>query len=92
MSRSALIVLAVLGSLSVVAAPAVACEMHKQHSTSISQAPAVAPPSSLPEEQASTSILVSPAAAAMSVSEALGSEPYEMRCPRMRGTKEALTQ
>ena len=91
-SRSVWTAFAILGALALAMAPALACERHQQHSTSISQAPTVAPPSSSTEPSTGTAIIISPAAAAMSVTEALGSEPYDMRCSRMRGVKEALTQ
>jgi len=92
-SRSVWTAFAILGALALVISPALACERHQQHSTSISQAATVAPPSPSTEQSTGTAIIISPAAAAaMSVTEALGSEPYDMRCPRMRGVKEALTQ
>jgi hypothetical protein len=91
--RSVWTALAILGALALAISPALACERHQQHSTSISQAAPVAPPVSSIEPSTGAAIVISPAAAAaMSVTQALGSEPYDMRCPRMRGVKEALTQ
>jgi hypothetical protein len=49
------------------------------------------PPVSVPVSKTTGVLISSAAAAAMSVSEALGTEPYDMRCPRMRA-REALTQ
>jgi hypothetical protein len=92
-SRSALTAFAILGALALAVSPALACDMHQQHSTSISQAATVAPPSPSTEPSIGTAIIISPAAAAaMSATQALGSEPYDMRCPRMRSLEQALTQ
>ena len=91
-SRSLLASLAFLGALSFVLSPSIACDRHQSHQASIAEAaPAVPPAPATAENQGI--VLISPAAeAAMSVSEALGSEPAAMRCPRMRKLDQALTQ
>ena len=70
--------------------PGLACERHMNHTAAVTAVVVPAPPP-VPVSK-TTGVLISPAAAAaMSVSEALGTEPYDMRCPRMRA-REALTQ
>jgi hypothetical protein len=70
--------------------PGLACERHMNHTVAVTAVVVPAPPP-VPVAK-TTGVLISPAAAAaMSVTEALGAEPYDMRCPRMRA-REALTQ
>jgi len=91
-SRCLLVSLTVLGALSLTVFPAVACERHQNHQASIAEAVPAAPPATQPVEKQAV-VLVSPAAAAaMSATEALGSEPAAMRCQRMRKLDQALTQ
>ena len=91
MARSPLHALAFIASLALVTAPALACERHQNHTASVSAA--VVPAPAPAEASKNTTVLISPsAAAAMSVTEALGAEPYDMRCPRMRRLEQALTQ
>lgn len=90
-SRSLLASLAFLGALSFILSPSLACERHQSHQASIAEATPAAPPAPATVEKAI--VLVSPAAeAAMSVTEALGSEPTAMRCRRMQKIEQALTQ
>jgi hypothetical protein len=72
--------------------PGLACERHMNHTAAVTAVVVPAPaPVSVPALK-TTGVLISPAAAAaMSVTEALGTEPYDLRCPRMRA-REALTQ
>jgi hypothetical protein len=94
-SRCLLASLALLGALGLVASPALACERHQNHQASIAEATSVAPPSVLtsPAPAVESTVLIAPAAAAaMSVTEALSSEPADMRCSRMRKLDQALTQ
>jgi len=91
-SRSLLASLAFLGALSFILSPSLACERHQSHQASIAEAAPAAPPAP-PTTDKQGVVLISPAAeAAMSVTEALGSEPAAMRCPRMRKVEQALTQ
>jgi hypothetical protein len=91
-SRSLFASIAFLGALSFVASSSLACDRHKNHQASIAEAAPVAPPVSATVEKQGV-VLISPAAAAaMSASEALGSEPTAMRCPRMHKLDQALTQ
>jgi hypothetical protein len=85
---SGLATVALLSALSLIASPSVACERHQNHQASVVQAEPVTPP---PVRPASEPTLISPSAAAMSASEALGMEPAAMRC-RMRKQEQALTQ
>jgi hypothetical protein len=88
--RSALTAIASLGVLMLAASPALPCERHQQHTAKVSEAVTPAPAA---EPQASTAVVISPAAAAaMSVTEALGAESYDMRCARRRSLQQALTQ
>jgi hypothetical protein len=80
---------AILAALTLVAVPALACERHQNHQASIAEAVPVTPPPAAPEKN--SVILISPAAAAMSIGEALGSEPAAMRCRGMR-KHQVLTQ
>ena len=88
--RSALPALALFGALLLASSPALACERHKNHHAAVAEAVPAAPQPQATEGV--KTIEISPAAAAMSVSEALGSEPAAMRCPRMRKLEQALTQ
>ena len=88
-SRSRLAALAFLGALSLIASPSLACERHQNHQASVVQAEPVTPPPAA--RPVSEPTLISPSAAAMSASEALGMEPAAMRC-RMRKQEQALTQ
>jgi hypothetical protein len=89
MARSPLHAVAFIAALTLAVSPSLACERHKDHTASVSAAIVPAPA----EPSKTTTILISPAAAAaMSVTEALGTEPYDMRCPRMRRLEQALTQ
>jgi hypothetical protein len=90
MSLSPLHGFAFIAALALIATPSLACERHKEHTASVMAS--VLPPPAPAESALSTPLLVSPAAAAMSVSEALGAEPYDMRCPRLRKFEQALTQ
>jgi hypothetical protein len=91
--RSALTAIASLGVLMLAASPALPCERHQQHTAKVSEAVTPAPPAPAAEPQASTAVVISPAAAAaMSVTEALGAESYDMRCARKRSLQQALTQ
>ena len=87
MARTTLPALAFITALTLAVSPGLACERHMNHTaavTAVAQVPA--------EPSQKAEVLISPAAAAaMSVTEALGAEPYDMRCPRMRA-REALTQ
>jgi hypothetical protein len=91
-SRSAFLALAAAGSFALAVSPALACDMHQHHSTSISESTSAAPQQPSIEPQLSTTIIVPSAAAAMSVTEALGSEPAAMRCSRRKSLEQALTQ
>jgi hypothetical protein len=92
MARSILPAFASIIALMLAVSPALACERHKDHTAAVT-AVVVPAPAPVPNEPSKTTgVLISPAAAAaMSVTEALGAEPYDMRCPRMRA-REALTQ
>ncbi|HKG73036.1 MAG TPA: hypothetical protein VKA79_02245 [Aestuariivirgaceae bacterium] len=92
MARSTLPAFAFITALTLAVSPGLACERHKEHTAAVTAVavPEPAPVSTGASKQ--TGVLISPAAAAaMSVTEALGTEPYDMRCPRMRA-REALTQ
>jgi hypothetical protein len=92
MIRSTLPAFAFITALMLAVSPGLACERHKDHTAAVTAVvvPAPAPLSTGASKE--TGLLISPAAAAaMSVTEALGAEPYDMRCPRMRA-REALTQ
>ena len=90
-SRSLLASLAFLGALSFILSPSLACERHQSHQASIAGATPAAPPA--PATIDKGIVLISPAAeAAMSVTEALVSEPTAMRCRRMQKIEQALTQ
>jgi hypothetical protein len=92
MARSTLAAFAVITASMLAVSPGLACERHKDHTAAVTAVvvPEPAPASIGASKQ--TDVLISPAAAAaMSVTEALGAEPYDMRCPRMRA-REALTQ
>ena len=91
LSRSASIAVATLSALMIWVSPAPACERHQQQTVSISEA-APAAPASQAVEPAESALLVTPAAAAMSVAENLGEETYEKRCLRLRNLQQALTQ
>jgi hypothetical protein len=92
MIRSTLPAFAFITALTLAVSPGLACERHKDHTAAVT---AVVVPEAAPVSTGAskpTDVLISPAAAAaMSVTEALGAEPYDMRCPRMRA-REALTQ
>jgi hypothetical protein len=89
MARFPLPALAFITVLTLAVSPAIACERHMDHTAVVVPAPAPVPA----EPSKTTGVLISPAAAAaMSVTEALGTEPYDMRCPRMRRLEQALTQ
>jgi hypothetical protein len=92
MARTTLPALAFITALTLAVSPGLACERHMNHTAAVT---AVVVPAAAPvpvEPSKTTGVLISPAAAAaMSVTEALGTEPYDMRCPRMRA-REALTQ
>jgi hypothetical protein len=89
MSLSPLHGFAFIAALALIATPSLACERHKEHTASVTAS--VPPPPAPAESALNAPVLVSPAAA-MSVSEALGAEPYDMRCSRMRKLEQALTQ
>jgi hypothetical protein len=90
MSRSPLYALAFITASTLAVSPALTCERHKDHTAAVTSV-VVPAPAPLPSQKAE--VLISPAAAAaMSVTEALGAEPYDMRCPRMRRLEQALTQ
>ena len=93
MARSTLAACASITALMLAVSPGLACERHKDHTAAVTAVVVPAPaPVSVPASK-TTTVLISPAAAAaMSVSEALGTEPYDMRCPRMRRLEQALTQ
>jgi hypothetical protein len=80
---------AIISALTLAAIPALACERHENHQASIAATLPATPPPAAPARDNIT--LISPAAAAMSVSEAIGNEPGPMRCQGMR-KHEALTQ
>ena len=87
--RSELTAIAALLALTFAVSPAPACERHQQQTTSISEATTVPP---APPAAAPATLAVSPAAAALSVAEGLGSETYAMRCLKLRNLQQALTQ
>ena len=92
MARFPLPALAFITILTFAVWPAFACERHMNHTAAVTAVVVPAPAPVRAEPSKTTEVLISPAAAAaMSVTEALGTEPYDMRCPRMRA-REALTQ
>jgi hypothetical protein len=92
LSRTAFLVFAAAGTFALAVSPAVACDMHQHHSASVSDATSSAPPQPSIEPQLNIVIVMPSAAAAMSVSEALGSESSAMRCSRRKSLEQALTQ
>jgi hypothetical protein len=90
--RSELTAIAALLALTFAVSPAPACERHQQQTTSISEATTVPPAPPAAEPAAPATLAVSPAAAALSVAEGLGSETYAMRCLKLRNLQQALTQ
>jgi hypothetical protein len=92
MARSTLAAFAVITASMLAVSPGLACERHKDHTAAVTAVVVPAPAPVSTGAPKTTGVLISPAAAAaMSVTEALGAEPYDMRCPRMRA-REALTQ
>jgi uncharacterized protein (DUF1684 family) len=91
-SRFAFLAFAAAGAFALAVSPAVACDRHQHHSTSISESASATPPQPSIEPQRSTVVVLPSAAAAMSVTEALGSEPSAMRCYGRKSLQQALTQ
>jgi hypothetical protein len=92
MTRSTLAAFAFITASMLAVSPGLACERHKDHTAAVTAVVVPAPAPVSTGASTTTGVLISPAAAAaMSVTEALGAEPYDMRCPRMRA-REALTQ
>jgi len=92
MARTTLPALAFITALTLAVSPGLACERHMNHTAAVTAVVVPAPAQVPAEPSQKAEVLISPAAAAaMSVTEALGAEPYDMRCPRMRA-REALTQ
>jgi hypothetical protein len=79
------------GTFALAVSPAMACEMHQHHSTSIIDSTSVSPPQPSIEPQLGTAIVLPSAAAAMSVAEELGTGFGPMRCLE-RKSEQALTQ
>jgi hypothetical protein len=93
MARFPLPALAFITILTFAVSPAFACERHLNHTAAVTAVVVPAPAPVPAEPSKTTGVLISPAAAAaMSVTEALGAEPYDMRCPRMHRLEQALTQ
>jgi hypothetical protein len=93
MSRFALSAGLSLGALAMAAMPAAACERHQSHAVLASETAAPVPPpapqQSAPAVEAST-IVIAPAAAAMSTAAGLGDDPEFMRCRHRE--RQVLTQ
>ncbi|MGH6873822.1 MAG: hypothetical protein ACREDW_02310, partial [Aestuariivirgaceae bacterium] len=80
MACSPLHAFALITALTLAVSPSLACEMHKDHTASVTAAVIPAPAPVPAEPSKNTEVLISPAAAAaMSVTEALGAEPSAMR-------------
>ena len=92
MARFTLAAFASITALMLAVSPGLACERHMNHTAAVTAVVVPAPAPVAPPASKTVGVLISPAAAAaMSVSEALSTEPYDMRCPRLRA-REALTQ